>query len=282
MNIFRKLFESKVAPTEHVDTSFLGICKENYLKGIRPANDATRRSKNYQMTVSVAKQLMSNDKEVEFAGYFGEAQYLINLWAAHLILEYGGPSDDLTKECLDIIIRYSSTPLDETLAREESEWIDNYNYVREINFKADRLKLMLKTTIEHYNTLGCPCSFPRYRQIAGISCSDFGDSFYVAETEGLINESKIFFDEKDIPPHPEVTRQIWTCKKCQSTYEFGWRDFSISVNRSYLKIKELKAVDIGRPPITPIPMFIGAFGHSTPNGLFTQYTFDEMNDYLKG
>ena len=62
----------------------------------------------------------------QFAGYLQEGQYFIQLWTAHLILEYGKPSDKLKSECLEVIIDYADNPLAPDASIEEKLWVDNY------------------------------------------------------------------------------------------------------------------------------------------------------------
>ena len=105
---------------------FLLKCKENYFKGIRPANPASKRLPDYDFLVSMAKDYFLNNDEYAFSQFFMEGQYLIDLWTAHLILEYGKPSFHLKEECLEIIKKYSTSPLNESVAKEESDFLKSY------------------------------------------------------------------------------------------------------------------------------------------------------------
>jgi hypothetical protein len=55
-----------------------------------------------------------------------EGQYFINLWAAHLMLEYGKPNKSQKEQCLEIIKRYTDNPLAPEAAIEEKIWLENY------------------------------------------------------------------------------------------------------------------------------------------------------------
>jgi hypothetical protein len=55
----------------------------------------------------------------DFIGYFQDGQYLVNLLAAHLVIEYGNPSIFWSDKALEIIIRYSDNPLVPDVAMEE-------------------------------------------------------------------------------------------------------------------------------------------------------------------
>jgi hypothetical protein len=73
----------------------------------------------------------------------------------------------------------------------------------------------------------------------------------------LIGFSKPYFHIEKSELADENLNEKWICKKCGSTYEFGWQDFSIAVEREKLKLTELKVEQIGKPAIKPIPLYIG-------------------------
>ena len=105
---------------------FLIKCKENYFKGIRPANLTSKHLPDYKFLVNIAKDYFDNNKEVTFSEFFKEGQYFIELWAAHLILEYGNPDFQMKKRCLEIIEKYSTSTMDEIVAKEESDFLKSY------------------------------------------------------------------------------------------------------------------------------------------------------------
>ena len=73
----------------------------------------------------------------------------------------------------------------------------------------------------------------------------------------------------------------WICKKCRSSYEFGWSDFSIYVERQKLKLTDLKTELIGLPITKPIPLYLGLAGHSYPSRQeITSVSFDEFKKYM--
>jgi hypothetical protein len=109
---------------------FLFICKNNFLNSIRPADKGAKAQDGYQKLVDISKVYFDANQIDAFTSYFQEHQYCVNLWTAHLILEYGNPNSKLAKECLDIIKRYTDTPFDQTLAHEEKEWLENYHSTR--------------------------------------------------------------------------------------------------------------------------------------------------------
>jgi hypothetical protein len=103
--------------------SFLAICKQNYLEGITPSNPLSKNKEGYQKAVAVAKYYFDNGRYDDFAGYFVEGQYFISLWAAHMLVEYGHPNEELMSVAIKTIIDYSQNPLAPEVADEEKQWM---------------------------------------------------------------------------------------------------------------------------------------------------------------
>lgn len=105
--------------------SFLILCKEIYLDGVTPPpNKSNSNNEKYIMLIAIAKEYFKNEEYDEFAGFFMEGQYFIQLWAAHLILEYGSPTEDLKIRSISVIKKYSNNPLAPEVAKEERQWIN--------------------------------------------------------------------------------------------------------------------------------------------------------------
>lgn len=84
-------------------------------------------SENYLKLVDIAKSYFSNDETDVFCEYLKDGQYFIQLWAAHLLIEYGQPSDFWKNKALQVIKLYTDNPLAPEVAREEKQWVDlNY------------------------------------------------------------------------------------------------------------------------------------------------------------
>lgn len=113
---------------EHVinNSSYLIYCKANFIEGIRPADIDSKNKEGYIQLVEIAKLYFKNNMSDRFAGYLMEGHYLVQLWTAHLILEYGQPDGKLKQLCLDEIIKYSDNPLAPDVAIQEKKWLDNY------------------------------------------------------------------------------------------------------------------------------------------------------------
>ncbi|MGZ3888225.1 MAG: hypothetical protein ACXVBP_12390 [Flavisolibacter sp.] len=104
----------------------------------------------------------------------------------------------------------------------------------------------------------------------------------MSETEGFIEASGDCFYVQKIEEGDECYKAVYTCKTCGSIYINAWSDFSIKVNRTYLKHVELKANQIGADPEKPIPFFVGLFGHSYPNkGDFKYVDYNTFKDYIR-
>ena len=107
--------------------SFIIQCRTNYLSGIRPAHQQSKNTEGYKALVQIAQSYFDANKYDDFVGNFMEERYFINLWAAHLMLEFGQPNESQKEHCLEIIRRYSDNPLAPEAAIEEKIWLDNYH-----------------------------------------------------------------------------------------------------------------------------------------------------------
>jgi hypothetical protein len=82
-----------------------------------------RSNKEYRTLVRIAKSLINERGVKEFSDFFMEGQYFIDLWTAHIILDFGNADQELREECVKVIRKYSESRLDERLAREEASWL---------------------------------------------------------------------------------------------------------------------------------------------------------------
>jgi len=105
---------------------FLIQCKKNYFDEIFPADPAIKQSKGYLKLKDLAQSYFSENKYGEFEGFFMESQYLIQLWAAHLIIEHGNPTEELKTKCLQEIAKYSTNPISPKIAAQEADWLKHY------------------------------------------------------------------------------------------------------------------------------------------------------------
>lgn len=152
---------------------------------------------------------------------------------------------------------------------------------RLIQETTDKLWKVLEESLVFYNSVACQCAFPRFHQYTQIDCTDTRSSFYMSETEGFFHYSKNLFDIAEVEKSSDAYNAIYTCKKCRSTYDYGWSDFSISVDRAYLKPKLITVAPVGADPIQPIPFAVGLFGHKLPDrNLFQKMEVEEFARYL--
>ena len=109
-----------------MEDDFLLLCREIYRQGIRPGT-ATKHAENasYQRLVKVARHWFDAGKEEEFYQIAQEGHYFVQLWVAHLLLDYGAPSVALTAQALAIIRRYAAPDytVDEVVAEHEAHWL---------------------------------------------------------------------------------------------------------------------------------------------------------------
>lgn len=102
---------------------FLYACKKAYFEKVRPSNLESKDSEICKILISIVKTYVNEDKLDDFFNYHLESQYSIPLWAAHLSLDYGNVTEKQITLSLEIIERYSNTPLNKHLAEEEKEWL---------------------------------------------------------------------------------------------------------------------------------------------------------------
>lgn len=103
--------------------AFLKQCRENYFAKITPSNKACKESEGYKRVVALSKAYFEKNMYNEYSGFLMEVQYLIDLWAAHMLLEYGAPDISIKSVSLRIIKRYSGSTMAMNIAEEEKHWI---------------------------------------------------------------------------------------------------------------------------------------------------------------
>lgn len=108
------------------NSSYLFYCKEYCFLGIRPSDIESRKSTEYLNLVKIAKLYFDNNLQNEFSGYLMEYQYIVQLWTAHLILEYGNPDSKLKENCVKEIENYTDNTLAPELTIQEKKWLENY------------------------------------------------------------------------------------------------------------------------------------------------------------
>ncbi len=159
---------------------------------------------------------------------------------------------------------------------------DSISFENEIRENTNQLWQLLRDTVAYYNSIACPCAFPRFIQYTSIDCSDTHNSYYVSETEGFIQASVKCFNIEYMDKGDECQRAIYTCKTCGSTYLNAWSDFSIIVSRTYLKPIKITANQIGADAVQPIPLFVGLYGHSIPDvSNFRRVGLEEFKGYIQ-
>jgi hypothetical protein len=90
------------------DSAYLFYCKSNYKNGVRPSGTDSKNTEGYLKLVEIAKLYFENNLQNKFAEYFAEGSYHVQLWTAHLILDFGQPDLKLEQLCLDEIKKYSA------------------------------------------------------------------------------------------------------------------------------------------------------------------------------
>jgi len=166
----------------------------------------------------------------------------------------------------------ANTYLTETAIKQKNE---------DSNIKFKQTKELFIHSLEYYNSINCQCSYPRFQQLIGIDCTNTGNSFKCYDTDLLIDLSAEYFNIEKSELNDENKNEKWVCKKCCSTYEYGWSDFSIYVERQKLKLTKLNVAYVGKPVDKPVPLYLGLMGHSYPsNQEIKNVSFDEFSNYM--
>ncbi len=105
---------------------FLWGCRANYFSGIRPGDQKSKSLPEYTRLKEIALLYFQSNLQEEFSHYLMEGQYLVQLWTAHFILEYGTPDKELTKACLKEIENYSQIERLPEVATQERDWLNQY------------------------------------------------------------------------------------------------------------------------------------------------------------
>lgn len=159
--------------------------------------------------------------------------------------------------------------------------ISRTEHEERIRQKTDQLWDFIEEVLISFNQQSCQCAFPRFRQIVAIDCVDYRKNFYCSETEGFIDRARKYYTAVKLESGPEAYNEEWTCNKCGSIFTYGWADFSIHVNRAFLKQKDLRIGDIGALPEVPIPLYVGIFGHALPGyDQLTPVDFETFSKYI--
>jgi hypothetical protein len=147
--------------------------------------------------------------------------------------------------------------------------------------KYQQVKELFTLILSRYNIDACQCTYPRFQQLVGIDCSGTGNVFKCYDTDLLIDLSRTYFNIETSMLNGECRNEKWTCKICNSTYEYGWSDFSIQIERQKLKLTYLTTQSKGKEAILPIPLHLGLIGYSYPSRSEMDYVnFADFENYM--
>jgi hypothetical protein len=106
------------------DADFMILCKALYLKGITPINILKCNDSDCITLRKVVQDCVDHYGLEKICGFFNEFQYRINLVAAHFVLERcENIEQHQVENALDVVKRYSVSPLNFELASEEMRWL---------------------------------------------------------------------------------------------------------------------------------------------------------------
>ena len=99
------------------------LCRLLYFEGITPLDKSNFKSVRFAEMVEIAKEYFERDDYEGFAGGFQEGQYYIELWTAHLLLEYGHANQNLVLYSIEVIKKYAENSINEKVSIEEAYWL---------------------------------------------------------------------------------------------------------------------------------------------------------------
>ena len=110
---------------EPKNSSFFYTCKENFFSGINPANPESQEKDGYLAAVNIAKVYFSADLYEPLIQYLHEGRYLIDLWSAYLILQYGEPDISIKISCIQKIENVLNSP-EHALSQQQQEFLKTF------------------------------------------------------------------------------------------------------------------------------------------------------------
>jgi hypothetical protein len=105
---------------------YLMLCRECFFLQLFPASPGVKTTEQYQRLKKIVTIYFTENKLDDFAGFLAEGHYLVQLWTAHFIIEYGDPDLNLKKSCIQLIKEYTDNPLAPDVAEQEKLWLDHY------------------------------------------------------------------------------------------------------------------------------------------------------------
>lgn len=108
--------------------SFIESCRRLYEKGITPLSIEKFNDDDFLFMKKYALDYFKNGKTDIFIDYMQEPRYFVQLWVAHLILDYAQANAEVNQRCIAEIKKYSKSPLTPEVAKEEMLWLVKNGY----------------------------------------------------------------------------------------------------------------------------------------------------------
>lgn len=130
VSYYRKRKQTKLLKqTQQSDgLEYLSKCREYYMKGITPSNPDNYDTTEYKLLIEIGNKHIDESGVGKFAEYYQEAQYMVNLWTAHIILKSSSVTETQKERALEEIRRYANGALSVKIREEESEWLKVNGY----------------------------------------------------------------------------------------------------------------------------------------------------------
>ncbi len=108
--------------------SFVSICKVLYSKGIMPTM-LKSKDKDVVELIKIAKSYFADGRLNDFSQFLRYDRYLIELWVAHLIIEFAEPGSALKSISLERIVTYATLSENVELSSLESDWLSCKTFI---------------------------------------------------------------------------------------------------------------------------------------------------------
>ena len=105
---------------------YLAECAKCYKKNIRPSNEVNKSDPEYLELVKTGHEFIDHFGLNQFSGYLKEGQFFVDLWTAHIILDYSKADQVLKIESIEMVRLYAEKSPNDLILKEESIWLKSY------------------------------------------------------------------------------------------------------------------------------------------------------------
>ena len=105
---------------------YLLKCKELHLAGVIPAISIPANDNNFKSIKEISDKIIIHEGIDFFVLFLQEGHYLVQLWAAHILVMTTGISDNIKNQSLSVIKDYTDNPLVPEVSEAEKNWLTRF------------------------------------------------------------------------------------------------------------------------------------------------------------